>query len=45
MSETATLVLEFFSPSRYEVFVSTDDAAYDIFLPDKQKGSERERAT
>jgi hypothetical protein len=33
----------YFSPSNYEVFVSTEDAASGIFLPDMQKGSERER--
>ncbi len=44
MSETAILFLEFiFSPSRYEVFVSTEDAASGIFLTDMQKGLERGR--
>jgi hypothetical protein len=33
----------YFSPSRYEVFVSTEDAATGLFLPDAQKGLERER--
>ncbi len=33
----------YFSPSCYEVFVSTGDAATGIFLPDAQKGLERER--
>ncbi len=33
----------YFSPSRYEVFVSTEDAASGTFLPDMQKGLERER--
>jgi hypothetical protein len=38
-------LLEFiFSPSHYEVFVSTEDGASGIFLPDLQKkGLERER--
>ncbi len=44
MSETAILVLEFiFAPSQNQVFVSTEDAASGIFLPDLQKGLERER--
>ncbi len=44
MSETAILFLEFiFSPSRYKVFVSAEDAASVIFLPDMQKGLETER--
>jgi hypothetical protein len=44
VSETAILFLEFiFLPSRYEVFVSTKDAASDIFLPDMQKGEEEYR--
>jgi hypothetical protein len=33
----------YFSPSHYEVFVSTKDAATGIFLPSVQKGLERER--
>jgi hypothetical protein len=33
----------YFSPSHYEVFVSTEDAASGIFLTDMQKGLERER--
>ncbi len=33
----------YFSPSRYEGFVLTQDAACGIFLPDAQKGLERER--
>ncbi len=33
----------YFSLSRYEAFVSTEDAASGIFLPDMQKGLERER--
>ncbi len=33
----------YFSPSRYEVFVSTEDAASGIVLPDMQKGLERKR--
>ncbi len=44
MSETAVLIKEFiFKPSRSEVFVSTEDSASDISLPDVQKGLERER--
>ncbi len=44
MSETAILVLRvYFSPSHYEVFVSTEDTALGIFLPEAQKGLERER--
>jgi hypothetical protein len=33
----------YFSPSHYEVFVSTEDKASGIFLPDMQNGLERER--
>ncbi len=33
----------YFSPSHYEVFVSTEDVATGLFLPDAQKGLERER--
>ncbi len=44
MSETAILFFRvYFSPSRYEVLVSTEDAASGIILPDTQKGLERER--
>ncbi len=44
MNETEILVFRvYFSPSHYEVFVSTEDAALGIFLPDAQIGLERER--
>jgi hypothetical protein len=45
LSETAILFLEFIFNLlvRYEVFVSTEDAASGIFLPDMQQGLERER--
>jgi hypothetical protein len=43
VSETAILVLQFFPPSHLEVFVSNKDSASGIFLPDAQKGLERER--
>jgi hypothetical protein len=37
-------LLEFiFSPSSYEVFVSTEDGASGIFLPDTQKKGWREK--
>jgi hypothetical protein len=44
VSETASLVFRvYFSPSHYEVFVSTEDAALGIFLPDAQKGLGRDK--
>ncbi len=43
MSETAILLKSLFFRSHYEVFVSTEDAASGIFLPDMQKGLEREK--
>ncbi len=44
MRETAILVFRvYFSRSHCEVFVSTEDAASHIFLPDMHIGLERER--
>jgi hypothetical protein len=44
VSETAILVIRvYFSPYRLELFVSIVDAVPVIFLPDAQKGLERER--
>ncbi len=37
MSETSILFLNHFSPSRYEVLVSTEDATSGIFVTDMQK--------
>jgi hypothetical protein len=44
LSETEILFLDHFSLTCYEVFVSTEDAASGIYLPDMQKkGLERKR--
>jgi hypothetical protein len=44
VSETAILILEFiFSPYQNQVFVSTEDAASGIFLPDMERVRERKR--
>jgi hypothetical protein len=36
-------VFRVYFSSNYEVYISTEDAASGIFLPDMQKGLERER--